>query len=451
MWLAQRLLPSCQTPRIVTVQEQVKAMTICKRFAKSLKSYVSQQDGNVAILFALSVVPMFLAAGAAIDFARFSAAQNEVQSALDAASLAAASAPAGSSTAQRISIGNETFKANMVGGVAGNLGITASFTVQKEAVVAKANGSLPMSLMKVGGLNAVDIGVETEVNIVSSRKAEIALVLDYSGSMNDPVKGGQKYVLMSAAAKKLVNDLATMDKDKVKVGLVPFSQYVHTTLPRNFVAVAGTGAWTGCTQDRGAPFNLTSDEPDGSADAKWAQPLNTEHASYTCSGFAAKSLKIVPLTNDFDRVTSQLSSMRPYGYTHISLGMEFGYHLVSKSAPYTEGVEFGDKDTDKYIVLLTDGSQTENAKGPGGIRSVPQGGKNLAGICANAKASGVTVITMAFDLTDDDPSKAEATKARLRDCASSAADYFDANDGADLAKAFDSIRTQVSQNIFINK
>ncbi len=426
-------------------------MTIAKRFANSLKSFTSQQDGNVGILFALTIVPVFLAVGAAVDMARVSSAQSEVQSALDAASLAAASAPASTSIAKRIKIGEDMFKANLVGGVAGNIGVSASFKVVDKAIVANAAGSVPTSLMKLGGITTVGISLDAEVNMISEKKAEIALVLDYSGSMWDPVKGGRKYDLMAQSAKKLIKDLKALDEDNVKIGLVPFSQYVHTTLPRSMVAAKGTGDWTGCTQDRGAPYNLTADEPDGSAESKWAQPLNTEHSAYTCGDFAGNSLKVVPLTKEFDKLEAQLGAMKPYGYTHIALGMEFGYHLVSKSAPFTEGVEFNDKETDKYIVLLTDGSQTENAKGPGGVKSVAQGEKNLASICANAKSNGVKVITMAFDLTDKDPSKAEETKARLRDCASTVADYFDANDANDLAVAFENVRTQVSQNIFLNK
>lgn len=427
-------------------------MNISKRLAKGFRSFTSADKGNVGMLFAISIVPMFLAVGAAVDFSRYSAAQAQVQAALDAGALAAAAAPSGTDTAKRIKIGEDTFKANLSGGVAGGLDVKASFTTDKGKIIGVTTGNMPTSLMKLGGVNSLALNENTEVNMVTNKKAEIVMVLDYSGSMGDSVKGGQKYKLMSAAASKLVSDLKTLEKGTVKVGLVPFSQYVRATLPANHVVGATGSSWTGCTQDRMAPHNLTGDEPNGSNDSKWGQPLNTEHAGYTCGGFTASNLKIVPLTEDYDKVTSQLGGMKPYGYTHIALGLEFGYHVISKSSPYNEGVEFGDKDTDKYIVLLTDGSQTESAKGPGGIKSVDQGEKNLEALCANLKGNQVTVITMAFDLTDKDPSKAEATKDRLRACATNpASDYFDANSGSDLSKAFDSIRAQVAQNIFLNK
>ncbi len=428
-------------------------MSIAKRIAQTFKSFTWSERGNVGIMCALTVLPMFLAAGAAIDFARFNAAQAQVQAALDAAALAAAAAPQDSTLAKRKQIGEATFAVNMTGGNVGNMKVLASFDMQNGIVIAKADGDMGTSFMKLGGINTMDIKLQSEVNSLTNKKAEIALVLDYSGSMDDPVKGGAKYDLMRKAATKLVTSLENMDKDAVKVGLVPFSQYVYATLPKHHVmGTDGAGNWSGCTQDRGAPYNTTNDEPDGSVESKWGQPLNTDHKSYTCGGFAGKGLKIIPLTDDFARVTSALGSMTPYGYTHLSLGMEFGLHVVSPNTPYPEGVSFDDENTTKYIVMLTDGSQTERAKGPGGINEVSQGEKNLETLCGTAKGLGVKVITMAFDLTDKDPTKAAETKARLQNCATDpASDYFDANDGKDLDRAFESIRSQVAQNIFLNK
>jgi Flp pilus assembly protein TadG len=428
-------------------------MSISKRIARKFLSLTKSERGNVGIMCALTVLPMFLAAGAAIDFGRFTSAQAQVQAALDAATLAAAAAPQGTTLAKRQAIGSAAFFENMKGGAAGDVAMTPSFELKNGIVKASVSGEMKTSFMKLGGIGSMALNLGSEVNVLSNKKAEIVLVLDYSESMGQSVKGGVKYELMRGAAQKLVNDLEKMDKDSVKVGLVPFSQYVYATLPKQHVlGQTGAGNWSGCTQDRAAPHNTSNDTPDGSDPSKWGQPLNTEHASRTCDGFINRNLKIVPLTDNFDKVSSTLGGMTPYGYTHLSLAFEFGLHVVSPGAPYTEGVAFEDEDTQKYIVMLTDGSQTEKAKGPGGMKSVDQGEKNLSAVCGTAKSLGITVVTMAFDLTDKDPSKAEETKDRLRSCASDPSrDFFDANDGQDLDRAFDSIRTQVAQNIFLNK
>ena len=118
--------------------------------------------------------------------------------------------------------------------------------------------------------------------------------------------------------------------------------------------------------------------------------------------------------------------------------------MLSSNAPFSEGVPGSDKDTMKVLVLLTDGKQTVEAFGAGGSETPEDGERNLEQLCRNAKAAGVTVAIVALDL-DDEP-----TVARLRDCASDPDKlFFDATTGADLAAAFDAIRSLVQEAIFI--
>ena len=108
--------------------------------------------------------------------------------------------------------------------------------------------------------------------------------------------------------------------------------------------------------------------------------------------------------------------MEPYNLTHISLGMEWGYHLLSPGVPYTSGVSFDDDETLKAVVLLTDGRQTMDGWGPGNVtyeRSVEHAEFNLVALCQNMKADGIRVITVSFDLADS--TEAE-TEERLSNC-----------------------------------
>jgi hypothetical protein len=152
------------------------------------------------------------------------------------------------------------------------------------------------------------------------------------------------------------------------------------------------------------------------------------------------------LSNNFADIKNRLSIMTPYAWTHISLGVEFGYHLLSKNAPYQEGVDFSDDKTKKFMVVLTDGEQTEPGFGPGSTRTVAQGEKNLETLCTNAKADGITIITMAFDLYDS------GTRKRLQECATDPDKYFFiANDTADLAGAFDAVKAAVVAQVYLSK
>ena len=67
-----------------------------------LKRFFDAEQGNVAIVFALSLLPMTAFAGAALDYSRAGAARNKLQTATDAAALGAATATNVSTDQQRI-------------------------------------------------------------------------------------------------------------------------------------------------------------------------------------------------------------------------------------------------------------------------------------------------------------------------------------------------------------
>ena len=91
------------------------------------------------------------------------------------------------------------------------------------------------------------------------------------------------------------------------------------------------------------------------------------------------------------------------------------------------------------------GSHFCPAFGAGTSRNVSQGEKNLAKLSSNAKADGIRIITLAFDLDDT------TTRARLKACASDAKSFFIANDDTDLSAAFEEIKTAVASEIYLKK
>ena len=412
----------------------------------TLTRFLINSSGTIAVTYALTLVPILAAAGAAIDFARFSSMQTQMQGALDAGTLAAAAAK-DKTPAQRIQIGQDTFNANVAAGFASNYKSTIAFTVTDTEVKAAASAKLPTTILAAAGLNEFDVNTTSDVNIPESKKAEIALVLDYSGSMADVAGSEVKYVAMRQAAIKLIDDVTLNNADKVKFALVPFSHNVYTTLPKSMVlGQTGSGNWTGCTQDRQYPQNRTDATPTSAAGSKWGQPVAPDHAAWGCNGYIARDLKIRPLTNDFTAVKTQLNAMVPYAYTHVALGVEFGYQVLSPNAPYSEGVSYADSGTVKYMVVLTDGAQTEPAFGPGSTRTVAQGDLNLEKLCSNAKASGITMITVAFDLDDNSQTQ------RLKTCATNpSTDFYAANTSNDVTNAFQTITNAITATAFLSK
>jgi Flp pilus assembly protein TadG len=415
----------------------------------SFKRFKQDTSGTIAMIFGLTFIPLALACGMAIDGVYMVGMKEKIARSLDAAVLAVAAAPTSMSKKTRETIGEKTFYANLPKNAMNAASGKPLFSISGEKVTASINAYVDTSIMSLAGIDSVEFNVGAEVSIKKKKTAEIALVLDYSGSMarrpaNAP--GGQlKFIAMREAATKLVNDLVKLDKDKVKFGLVPFSHYVLAPLAADYVKNANyVGITPVCTQDRPYPANTTDTAPGSFDDTKWGQP-DVDTDDYNCAGMLTNGLEVKPLSTDFDMIKSRLNQMRPYHRTHISLGAEFGFHVLSPSSTIAGGAEYTDATVEKYMVLLTDGVQTVSGFGPDGIRSEDQAKANLGEICSKAKGKGIKIITIAYDLND------QPTRDSLENCASDKGMFFIADDNKEIAAAFDSIKQQLVTAFYISK
>ena len=413
------------------------------------RRFQNDTSGVVALLFALCAIPILLVAGSALDFVQASDVKGKLQSALDAAALAAATS-ANLTDAQRVEVAKAAFERNFASNKTSGMSAVPEFTISAGQVIATASTSMTTDFVRVVGIDAMDINAGVTISIPQTQDVEVSLVLDFSGSMKETVGGEVKYTAMQEAATNLIEDLAFTGK--AKFALVPFSHHVYLTMPSKYVAGQPlTGSWTGCTQDRTYDYNLTDEAPDTADDAtKWGQPQAPAHSSDGCAPYAAKHLELVPLTDNAAEVTSKLQAMQPNAWTHIPLGLEFGWQTLSPNGIFAADVApYDDDETVKWIVLLTDGAQTEPAFGPGGVRNVAQGNSNLTALCNEIKGEGVRIVTVAYDL-DDVP-----TINRLRNCASPNDDgeqmFYQPGSGTPISEVFDDIKKQLAQAIFISE
>ncbi len=423
-----------------------------------VRKFVRDRRGAVAIIYALTLIPILAFIGGAVDYGRAYIVKARLQEALDSAVLAAG-ATTTMTNDERIAYAKKLFKANYPDK---ELGVTAvpTVTISEDGYIkGTVTANLDSAILGVIGIDKVDVGANSEAKIASVLAGEIVLVLDYSGSMNK--KG--KYQAMRNAAIDLIDTLSENGKnDKVKFGLVPFSAAVYTTLSKSYVVgETGGGDWTGCTDDRMYPYNIGDSTPTSDDATKWGCHIddvfnkddprwmkggykNCKNFENQCSSYSKNDVVIQALTNNFSAVKWQLRAMRPIGNTHISLGMAFGWHVISPTAPWTEGVAYGDDKVLKAIVLLTDGQQTSSAWGPSESYNVNNGDDNLEDICEAVKDNDVMVLTVAFDLDDTD------TKQRLENCATSKSHFFDADDNTELSQAFKAITGQLVENLHLS-
>lgn len=436
------------------------------RFDRTIKATTSltsrfrrDEKGVLALMLALSAVPFFLAAGVALDAFRAGSAKAEVQASLDAAALAAAAASPSATDAQRRKLAEDAFAVNIAGKMGDKISGAPVIEFNNGEVTVSYNGSLPTTVMKIGGFDNLKVSGSSTATMRAPQKAEIAMVLDYSLSMNETSAGQTKYVTMKNAAIDMVNGLTEEGTNTdVQFALVPFSHNVYATLPSSHVLGAGGATWTGCTFDRQYPYNTGVTTPTATAGSKWGQAAPTSYGSYAAqqnyhcdgyfhngNGFAAHNLKLREMSSDHAATISRINSMSPYGYTHISLGLEFGWHMVDPGQPFAAR-DFDDPKNKKFIVLLTDGEQTTPAFGPGGARNVSKGEDNLETLCENIRGTDITLITIAFALDDAD------TENRLKGCATNPAKhFFKAEDSNDLTKAFEEIQNQIASAIYLSR
>jgi hypothetical protein len=240
----------------------------------------------------------------------------------------------------------------------------------------------------------------------------------------------------------------------VKFGLVPFSDMVRVTMARKyFNGQTSSTNWTRCVADRKYPYNTQSTTPTTGSTSNSTKFIDEGSCS---SSYGGNDLNVRDLTTSHSTTISQIQDMEPSSMTHIALGMEWAYHLLSPSAPYTTGTAFGTEGVLKAVVLLTDGRQTADGWGPGNYvwdKSPDQAEENLETLCENLKADGVRVIAVSFDLNDSMESE---TEARLQECSGDINEpsgnyYFNTDTNEELADAFGTIKDELARTMYLSE
>ncbi|MCH9765375.1 MAG: VWA domain-containing protein, partial [Alphaproteobacteria bacterium] len=256
-------------------------------------------------------------------------------------------------------------------------------------------------------------------------------VLDYSSSMD-----GSKYQSMRDGAIDLIKLLTDdLTSPSVKIGLVPFAEEVYLSLPGEHVIGGTLGTtWTNCTNDRKWPFTNSDTTPTADIESKWGRTDSNDTIDPTeyddCANYPAASLVVRPLTDDHSGTVAQLETMVPYEGTNVALGLQFGWQVLSANAPFTEGVSDGSKS--KIIILLTDGRQHADGWGADNNHTVDNAISNIDAGCLAIKSSGITIVTVAYELDDDDG------KAQLETCASTGEFYLE-GDESSIADQFSDV------------
>jgi Flp pilus assembly protein TadG len=403
-----------------------------------LSLFFADRRAGVAPIFALALVPIIGSVGAAVDYSRASAARTAMQASLDATALmlsrdAATMTPGEISTKaasyftaqfNRPETANVTVTATLASPQAG------SFTLN-----VAASGNVPTTFTKLLGQDKIDISSSADVKW-GIKKLEIALALDNTGSMSKNGKLGQ----LKTAAHNLLTTLQAAAKQlgDVKVAIIPFDTTVNvgTGYKDQFwidytVKSIQKSQWTGCVIDRDPSNDVLDTTP-------VAGSVHTLYPAATCGNLTS----MMPLTDVFDptgftNLNGKIDAMQASGNTNVTIGLVWAWHALTPNLPLTEASDPDPGKLDKVIILLTDGSNTQNRWSS----SESNIDARTSAACANVRAASIQVYTVRV---------IDGNTTLLRNCATKPNMYYDVQQASQLNGAFTSI-AQTLANLRIAK
>ena len=247
------------------------------RIGCATRRFIAARRGNVAIIFALALIPILAFIGAAIDYSRANAFKASLQAALDSATIMVSKNAASLTSGQLQSTARSYFLATFTRPEASNIKLTTIYSSSGgSSIVANASADMATDFVDILGLNKITVTATSIVKWGSAR-LRVALVLDTTGSM----ASDGKIDALKTATKNLLTQIrkaASVDGD-VYVSIIPFSKNVNLD-SGNFNA--NWIDWTDWESEpailkNSKPYNWSSLGPGGSC------PFTTSNYGFKCS------------------------------------------------------------------------------------------------------------------------------------------------------------------------
>ena len=434
---------------------------------KRVRTFRHAKRGNVLLTFALSTIPMVAFVGAAVDYSRGNSAKAAMQQAIDATGLILSKEASSMLQSALNDKAGLLFKTLVNRPEIQNIVVTPTITSPQPGsfvLQIHATGMVATTFTKIIGKEQLDLVVDTEIKW-GIKKLELALGLDNTGSMSSSNKMTElKKALLNvkgqggATADGLLITLKNAAKQAgdVKVSIIPFdttvkigTSYKNETwidwteafgtcnkslsspkTKTRCLAISG-GVWTqdnnknnwnGCVIDRGQSNDAADTLPDSNVATKF--PATKE---CTGSGGLAQALPLTDIWGTgYQTLVDKVNAMNPNGNTNVTIGLAWAWHSLTASLPFTEGTE-PKPDTEKVIILLTDGDNTQNRWSTNSATIDAR--TTLA--CSNAKAANIFKIYTIRVINGN--------SALLQSCASKPTMFFEVAQASQLSPVFAAI------------
>lgn len=190
--------------------------------------------GNVLAIVGAALVPLVIMIGSGIDLSRAYMAKAKMQSACDAASLAARQVLKDDTLDESVTeTAEQFFHFNYPKGVYGSSEVTPLVSKPAAGVIrVVAEGDVPTSIMRMFGYDTLPVAVNCDAEL-SFVNTDITLVLDVTGSMDDSLDGTKKIVSMREAVLALYDELTPIQTQlqsqglRLRYSVVPYSSTVN--------------------------------------------------------------------------------------------------------------------------------------------------------------------------------------------------------------------------------
>jgi Flp pilus assembly protein TadG len=259
-----------------------------RRAALWCKEFASAKRGSTAMIFALSSLTLFSAAGVGIDMARAMNVKSRLSGALDAAALAVGTTN-GLSTPQLQALAQQYFDANYPATALGSH-TPVTVAVSGQNITLGVTGKVPTTLLQVAGIGDVDLSVTNQVTKAVT-KLRVSLVLDNTGSMSQTdATGTSKISALKTATHQLLTQLqgAAVNPGDVQVSIIPFS------LDVNYGTSNPAANWIDWNDFDAAPPSSTPGQnygPDGEAkNSACPYATGTSPYGYGCLNLASNKI-----------------------------------------------------------------------------------------------------------------------------------------------------------------
>lgn len=464
------------------------------------RQFAGDARGDVAILFGLMALVLFMMIGLAVDYGRFVNARSQTIAATDAAVLAGARALQtnggnqaaalkvaqayyAQATKNRLSLGDDT--------------IDFVIADNATAMVTTGNAAIKTPFMGLAGTETLPIlrsdgsdyskavlavGGNAELNL------EIAMMLDISGSMCDwapgnnqpPCESASKLDDMKAAAKDLIDIVVWADQSKFssRVAIVPFSGDVLPTASMfKFATNQAVDAPSPKTVDYRVtkrnrtttytykPTTCVAERPGKTYTDVKPSTGNYVLREYTGDGNCIVSSKaqVLPMTNNKTTLKDHISGLNAKGATAGHVGTAWAYYMLSPNwagavPDASKAVAYKTPNTRKIAILMTDGDYnsehdssgvTTGQSGAGGSVNATDSPSQAKAICTKMKNhdaskpnnadDDIEIYTVGFQIDGN-----QTAIDTLKSCATDEQHFYKSATGDALKAAFRDIALKIS-------